>query len=155
MHVLASLPLTMTPVSAIHRLKGYTARCLFLELPKLRKLYKKGHLWSTGKFMGSVGHITLEKAKQYLEAHHAKAIISGIPARSEAEGRPIRVEPSDLGGRQVETRILKQVDCALPILCLAQFPKSQHSNFYQKKQSLYYLVLDYISQNSYYCKLFI
>ncbi|TAL58391.1 MAG: response regulator transcription factor, partial [Nanoarchaeota archaeon] len=28
--------------------------------------------WSPGKFVASIGHITLEKAKQYLEAHHAK-----------------------------------------------------------------------------------
>ena len=49
------------------------------------KYYKKKHLWSPGKFMGSVGHITLEKAKQYLEAHHAKRPVKGIPAFSRRE----------------------------------------------------------------------
>ena len=85
-HVLASLPLTMTPIDALHRMKGYTARCLFIELPILRKLYKRGHLWSPGKFVGSVGHITLDKAKNYLEVHHAKATLRESPPWSEAEG---------------------------------------------------------------------
>jgi putative transposase len=71
-HVVVSLPLTMKPTEAANYLKGYTAKCLFKQFPHLRKYYKKGHLWSPGKFIGSVGYITLEKAKQYLEAHHAK-----------------------------------------------------------------------------------
>ena len=78
-HVLASLPLTMTPLETLHKLKGYTARCLFIELPLLRKLYKRGHLWSPGKFVRSVGHITLDKAKNYLEAHQAKATLYWNP----------------------------------------------------------------------------
>ena len=71
-HVIASLPLTMTPLLAIQYLKGMSSRGLFLEFPKLRKIYRKSHIWSPGKFIGSVGHITLDKAKKYLDAHHAK-----------------------------------------------------------------------------------
>jgi len=62
----------MTPVEALHLLKGYTSRCLFISIDHLKRLYPKKHLWSPGKFIGSVGHITLEKAKQYIETHHAK-----------------------------------------------------------------------------------
>ncbi|HII29812.1 IS200/IS605 family transposase [Candidatus Woesearchaeota archaeon CG10_big_fil_rev_8_21_14_0_10_47_5] len=79
-HVIASLPFTMAPVDAIQRLKGISAKGLFIEFPYLRRLYRKGRLWSPGKFIGSIGHITLEKAKQYLEAHHAKATLSGNPS---------------------------------------------------------------------------
>lgn len=71
-HVLVSLPLTMTPNHAIHKLKGRTARGLFIAYPHLRRMFSKGSLWSPGKFMGSIGHITLETAKKYFEAHHAK-----------------------------------------------------------------------------------
>jgi hypothetical protein len=52
-----------------------------LEHEKLSKFYyPKGErsLWGDGKFMGLVGHITLEKAKEYMnnqETHHAKSII--------------------------------------------------------------------------------
>jgi len=74
-HVVASLPLTMTPSYAVKLLKGNTSRGLFLQIPLLPRLYKKRHLWSPGKFIGSVGHITLDKAKEYLKAHHAKANI--------------------------------------------------------------------------------
>lgn len=73
-HVVASIPLTMTPMKAANVFKGYTARMLFLACPELRKIYRNGHLWSPGKFMGSIGHITLEKAKKYLEAHHTKLL---------------------------------------------------------------------------------
>lgn len=79
-HVIASLPLTMPPSQALQYLKGCTAKILFIEVPYLKRVYKKGHLWSPGKFVGSVGHITVDKAKAYLGAHHAKAQpLTGIP----------------------------------------------------------------------------
>ena len=81
-HVIASLPLTMKPTDAANKLKGYTAKCLFEIFPNIRNYYPQGHLWSPGKFMGSIGHITLEKAKKYLEAHHTKKLLIGIPAFS-------------------------------------------------------------------------
>jgi len=74
-HVIVSLPLTMNQIEAIGLLKGYTSHCLFKMLLRLKKVYPRGHLWSPGKFIGSVGHITLEKAKQYIEEHHAKFLV--------------------------------------------------------------------------------
>ena len=71
-HLLVSLPLTMTPIEAISKIKGYTSKCLFILCPKLRSLYHRGHLWSSGKFIASVDHITLSKAKEYIEKHEFK-----------------------------------------------------------------------------------
>ena len=78
-HILVKLKHDMDPSRAIKLIKGYTSFMLWkLEPKKLREFYwntNKRHLWSKGKFMGSVGHITLEKAKEYLqtqETHHAK-----------------------------------------------------------------------------------
>jgi putative transposase len=79
-HVLVALRPSMPPSIALQALKGYSSRVLYLlEGPKLSRWYfntgKERSLWGEGKFMGSVGHITLEKAKEYLkkqEAHHAK-----------------------------------------------------------------------------------
>jgi putative transposase len=71
-HVIVTLPLMMSPSKAAMLLKGLSARIIFLLLPHVRRLYRKGHLWSPGKFMASVGYITLDKAKKYLEEHHAK-----------------------------------------------------------------------------------
>ena len=48
------------------------------EAAKKSKRYPRGHLWSAGKFAASIGHITLEKAKAYLEAHHAKASVAPV-----------------------------------------------------------------------------
>ena len=72
-HIICSIPMDMAPTRALHLLKGYSAKILFVLIPGFRKRYPKGHLWSPGKFAASVGHITVEKAKAYLEAHHAKA----------------------------------------------------------------------------------
>ena len=81
-HVLVSLPLSISPNDAIGLLKSYTSRCLFIELPKLNKINPIESLWSPGKFIGSIGHITLENAKNYIEEHHAKLLgfINGIHA---------------------------------------------------------------------------
>lgn len=61
-HVIVSIPLTMAPSKALHLLKGLTSKLMFQLVPNFRKRYSKWHLWSQGKFMASVGHITVEKA---------------------------------------------------------------------------------------------
>lgn len=68
-HLLISIPLKQDPIRALGLLKGYTSKCLFILIPMLRKKYPRGALWSLGKFSGSVGHITLEKAKDYVFRH--------------------------------------------------------------------------------------
>ena len=101
-HVLASLPLRMNPIDVVGHLKGFTSTCLFIALPRLGKVYEKGHLWSPGKFVASVGHITLEKAKVYIEEHHAKilVIIIGIPSPNKVRSQP-KAEPLGMGGCQI------------------------------------------------------
>ena len=79
-HTLLWLRPSMSASKAMNLIKGYTSRLMWiLAEESLGKWYlssKDRSLWSDGKFYGSVGHITLEKAKEYLEnqkAHHAKA----------------------------------------------------------------------------------
>lgn len=80
-HVIAKLRPSMSPAEAVQLLKGYSARMLFMAAEaKLTRFYwkRKGKrsLWGAGKFIASVGHITLEKAKDYVknhETHHAKS----------------------------------------------------------------------------------
>ena len=71
-HMIASLPLIMSPSRALNLIKGFSTHLIFKLVPNLKLRYPKGHLWSKGKFMASVGYITLENAKKYLEEHHAK-----------------------------------------------------------------------------------
>ena len=81
-HVLVKLRPSMSISRAVNLMKGYTSRLLFmLEEEKLGSWYnstgKERSLWGDGKFYGSVGHITLEKAKEYMEkqeAHYAKSL---------------------------------------------------------------------------------
>jgi putative transposase len=86
-HALVALRPSMSPSRALQMMKGYSSRLLFLlEEKSLSQWYSKTKrersLWGDGKFMSSVGHITLEKAKEYMkkqEAHHAKEAIKGNP----------------------------------------------------------------------------
>ena len=85
-HVIARLRPRMSPSYAVQLMKGCTALLLFkIAEEKLEEFYwrepGKRSLWGAGKFMGSIGHITLETAKEYVknhEAHHAEAFTSII-----------------------------------------------------------------------------
>ena len=73
-HMIVMMPLTMSVSKALNLLKGFSSKLIFELCPKLKLRYPKGHLWTKGKFAGSIGHITLEVAKEYVknqEAHHA------------------------------------------------------------------------------------
>jgi len=48
------------------RFKGISARRLFEMFPQLRKRLWKGHLWSRGKFVRSVGNVTADTIKHYI-----------------------------------------------------------------------------------------
>ena len=79
-HLLVHLRPSMSPAEVVRLVKGYSSKLLFAIAEKeLKKHYwkpeGKRHLWAAGKFIASVGHITLEKAKEYVEnqrTHHAK-----------------------------------------------------------------------------------
>jgi len=74
-HMIVEIPLTVSPLDAVRKLKSISAKIIFALIPKLRLRYPKNALWSSGKFAISVGNITLEKAKEYVKnqaAHHAK-----------------------------------------------------------------------------------
>ena len=86
-HVIAKLRPNLSPAKAVQIMKGYSARMLFMvEEKHLKAFYWRGiekrSLWGDGKFIASVGHITLDKAKDYVKnhrVHDAKFNASGIP----------------------------------------------------------------------------
>ena len=65
-HLIAKIPLTITPSKALQLLKGRSAYLFFRAHPKARLRYPKGHLWSPGKFYRSVGDTDAETAIQYV-----------------------------------------------------------------------------------------
>ena len=66
-HMVASIPSTMSISKAFHLLKGASAHALFKEKPNFRKRYPRGHLWSPGKFYRSVGDADLETVVRYVQ----------------------------------------------------------------------------------------
>ena len=68
-HILASCPPTMAPSEIMRRIKGRTSSKLFEEFPHLKKKYWGRHFWARGYFCATVGQMTEEMIKQYLEHH--------------------------------------------------------------------------------------
>ena len=58
---------TTSPSEMFHKLKGRSAYELFRRCPQIKKKLWGGHLWSRGKFFRSVGEVTAETVKRYIE----------------------------------------------------------------------------------------
>ena len=68
-HVLVSAPPEMAPSEIMRRIKGRAASKLFEEFLHLKKRYWGRHFWARGYFCATVGQMTEEMIKQYLEHH--------------------------------------------------------------------------------------
>jgi putative transposase len=68
-HILVSAPPNMAPSEIMRRIKGNTASRLFEEFPHLKKRYWGRHVWARGYFCATVGQMTEEMIKNYLEHH--------------------------------------------------------------------------------------
>jgi putative transposase len=68
-HILVSAPPNMAPSEIMRRIKGRTSSYLFEEFPHLKKRYWGKHFWARGYFCATVGQMTDEMIKQYLEHH--------------------------------------------------------------------------------------
>lgn len=68
-HILVSAPPELAPSEIMRRIKGRTASKLFEEFPMLKKRYWGRHFWARGYFCATVGEMTEEMIKQYLEHH--------------------------------------------------------------------------------------
>ena len=66
-HMLISCPPTLAPAKIMQYLKGRSSKMLQEEFPELRKKYWGQHLWSTGYFCRTVGEVTDEMVKEYIE----------------------------------------------------------------------------------------
>jgi len=71
-HIVASLPGTLSPSKAMQFLKGRSSYLFFRNHEKARLRYSKGHLWSRGKFWSSLGFIQLDQARDYVRNQESK-----------------------------------------------------------------------------------
>ena len=66
-HILVSAPSHLSPAKMAQYLKGRTAHRLMQEFPDLKKRYWGSHLWGRGYFCSTVGAVTEETIKRYIE----------------------------------------------------------------------------------------
>ena len=67
-HMLLSCPTTIAPSKMVQYLKGRTSKLLQEEFPELKKKYWGQHLWAVGYFCATVGAVTEETIKEYIES---------------------------------------------------------------------------------------
>ena len=66
-HLLLSCPPTLAPCKIAQYLKGRSSKLLQDEFPDLKKRYWGQHIWATGYFIRTVGQVTNEMIKEYVE----------------------------------------------------------------------------------------
>lgn len=66
-HLLISCPPGLVPAKIVQYLKGRSSRLLQQEFPHLEKRYWGQHLWGRGYFCATVGAVTEEMIKEYVE----------------------------------------------------------------------------------------
>ena len=68
-HMLVSIP-PQYPVSKIMQyMEGKSSRKIQMEFKELKKRYWGQHIWSRGYFCATVGAVTEEEIKEYIENH--------------------------------------------------------------------------------------
>ncbi len=67
MHVLISTPTYLSAAKMVQYLKGKIYLHLIREFSELRKIYWGSHLWGRGYFCTTVGAVTEEMIKKYIE----------------------------------------------------------------------------------------
>ena len=65
--MLISCPPTLAPCKIMQYLKGKSSKIMQEEFIELRRRYWGQHLWSVGYFCRTVGTVTEEMIKQYIE----------------------------------------------------------------------------------------
>ena len=66
-HLFLSFPPVVSISIALKKLKGITARKLFLEFPKLKKVLYNGSFWSPSYYVGTAGNVGAKTIKKYIE----------------------------------------------------------------------------------------
>ena len=66
-HLLVSCPPNLSVSKIVQQLKGKSSRTLQMEYKELKKKYWGQHLWASGYFCRSVGTVTRDMIKDYIE----------------------------------------------------------------------------------------
>jgi putative transposase len=66
-HLVATIPPTMSVSKALQLLKGASAHTLFEAIPNLRLRYPRGHFWGMGGKFRSVGEVDVHTVISYVD----------------------------------------------------------------------------------------
>ena len=66
-HLFVTIPPSQAVADAVKILKGSTARKLFVAFPALKDQLYGGHLWSPSYYVGTVGNVSAETIRHYIE----------------------------------------------------------------------------------------
>ena len=66
-HILVSAPPTIAPAKLVQYIKGRASRLIQEEFPHLHKKYWGQHMWGRGYFCSTVGAVTEETIRSYME----------------------------------------------------------------------------------------
>jgi putative transposase len=66
-HVFALCPPRHSPAYIVNYLKGKSARRILQRFPELKTRSARGKLWSRSYFVATVGNVTAEIVKRYIE----------------------------------------------------------------------------------------
>lgn len=67
LHIFVSAHPKVAPSYIVKMIKGITARKLFIEFPQLKKHLRKGHLWNPSYYIETIGSISEEMIRKYIE----------------------------------------------------------------------------------------
>ena len=68
-HLLVSCPPLLSPAKLVQYLKGVSSRKIQEEFPHLGKRYWGQHLWARGYFCATVGVVSQDLIKEYIDKH--------------------------------------------------------------------------------------
>mgnify|MGYP001657859625 CR=1 FL=1 len=72
-HIFVDCPYTVAPADVSRTLKSISAIELFKVYPELKKFYARcGALWSPGSFISTIGHISEDTVKRYINEQKSK-----------------------------------------------------------------------------------
>lgn len=73
-HILISCPPTMSPAKIVQLIKGRSSKLLQDEFPDLKKRYWGQHMWAVGYFCRTVGTVTEDIIKAYVDNQEDKTL---------------------------------------------------------------------------------
>ena len=80
-HLLVSFKPKYAPTNMVKTLKGVSARAWFKLHPETQQQLWGGHLWSPSYFMSTLGDMSKETVKTYIESQRTEKANSGRPKK--------------------------------------------------------------------------